>query len=81
MIESVGLFEAKTHLSELVERARSGERITITKRGDPVAMLVPVDKGESMKVAEAARRLRKIRDSVSLDGVSIRELRDEGRRR
>lgn len=38
---SVGLFEAKTHLSDLVARAEAGEVITITKHGRPVARLVP----------------------------------------
>ena len=80
MIETIGLFEAKTNLSALVERARLGERITITKRGAPVAMLVPIDQEETIDVAEAARRLRKIRESISLGGVTIGELRDEGRR-
>lgn len=37
----IGAFKAKTHLSELLERVRRGERITITKHGTPVAVLVP----------------------------------------
>ena len=81
MIESIGLLEAKTHLAELVERVRLGERITITKGGAPAAMLVPVGEEETVDVAEAARRLRKIRESISLGDVTIRELRGEGRRR
>jgi prevent-host-death family protein len=39
---TVGAFEAKTHLSALLERAEKGESITITKHGRPVARLVPV---------------------------------------
>lgn len=35
MENSVGLFDAKTHLSSLVERVARGERITITKHGAP----------------------------------------------
>jgi len=38
----VGMHEAKTKLSQLVERARAGEEITITRNGTPVAQLVPV---------------------------------------
>ena len=41
MESSVGSFEAKTHLPALLERVARGERITITKRGKPVAKLVP----------------------------------------
>jgi len=40
-MESVGTFEAKTHLTRLLERVAKGERIVITNRGKPVAMLVP----------------------------------------
>lgn len=43
----VGLFEAKTHLSELVARASEGETITITRHGKPVARLVPVARSSS----------------------------------
>lgn len=37
----IGAYEAKTHFSELIERAARGERVTITKRGRPVATLGP----------------------------------------
>lgn len=40
--EPVSLYDAKTHLSELVERAARGEEITITKSGKPKARLVPL---------------------------------------
>ena len=38
---TVGTVEAKTHLTRLLERVARGERIIITNRGRPVAMLVP----------------------------------------
>jgi len=38
---SIGAFEAKTHLSRLLEEAEQGYQITITKRGKPVARLIP----------------------------------------
>jgi len=41
MAETVNLYDAKTHLSELVERAAAGEEIVIAKAGQPKAMLVP----------------------------------------
>ncbi len=40
--ESVGLYEAKTQLSALVDRAAQGEEIVITKSGKPMARLVPL---------------------------------------
>ncbi len=42
MTKSVGVHEAKTHLSKLLERVSAGEEIAITRRGEEVARLVPV---------------------------------------
>ena len=41
-MESIGLFEAKTHLSELVARAEQGEEVIITRHNKPVAKIVPI---------------------------------------
>ena len=41
-METIGLFEAKTHLSELVARAEQGEEVIITRHNKPVAKLVPI---------------------------------------
>lgn len=41
-METVGLFEAKTHLSELIARAERGEEVVITRHNKPVAKLVPI---------------------------------------
>ena len=41
MTKSVGVHEAKTHLSRLLERVSAGEEIAITRRGEEVARLVP----------------------------------------
>ncbi len=42
MAKMVNLYQAKTHLSELVERAASGEEVVIAKAGEPKARLVPL---------------------------------------
>jgi prevent-host-death family protein len=42
MTVTVGAFQAKTHLSELLARVEAGEQVTITKHGRPIARLVPV---------------------------------------
>ena len=46
MAETINLYEAKTHLSQLVERAAAGEEIIIAKAGRPKARLVPVQKNQ-----------------------------------
>ena len=45
MTKIVKLYEAKTHLSDIVERAARGEEFIIAKGGQPKARLVPVTKG------------------------------------
>ena len=75
----VGSYEAKTRLSELLKRASSGERIVVTKHGVPVAELVPVAKSERVPPKEAITALKSFRKGHRLNGMSIRELIDEGR--
>ena len=43
---TLNLYEAKTHLSDLVERAAAGEEIVIAKAGTPMARLVPIAEAE-----------------------------------
>ena len=43
------MHEAKTKLSQLVERAQAGEDVVITRRGTPVARLVPVEQPNSLE--------------------------------
>ena len=47
MSRTVNLYEAKTHLSDLVERAARGEEIVIAKAGQPKARLVPIGRQPS----------------------------------
>jgi len=80
-MHQVGAFEAKTHLPELLRRVESGESITITKHGKPIAMLVP-PKGVPTAVKAAIKAMREFRDQQGpkLGGISVRELIEEGRR-
>ncbi len=79
-MKSVGTFEAKTHLNELLKRVSQGESIRITRRGIPVAKLVPAGESESKDLKNIVREIREIRKGASLNGLTIRELIDEGRR-
>lgn len=78
----IGLFEAKTRLSELVRQVQGGESFIITQRGKPAAELTPIRNRQShgpRRVAEAIRRIRAMR---KIEGVSHEELRswiEEGR--
>ena len=78
---TIGAYEAKTHLSELLERVEAGQEITITRHGAPVAKLVPVKKGASREERVAAiERIRKLSAGLSLGGLKIKDLISEGRR-
>lgn len=79
---TVGIFEAKNRLSELVERAARGEEIVITRRGEQVARLMPPRAPDAPGQARAlAARIRKSRAGQALGGgISIRDMIDEGRR-
>ena len=78
---SVGTFEAKTHLSELLERVARGERIVITNRGKPVAMLVPPEVADGKDCARVGREMLAYRDRVKRAlGGSFRDLAHEGHR-
>ena len=77
---TVGSFEAKTHLPALLERVVKGETVQITKRGVPVAKLVPADSAEKKDLKDAAEEIRQMRKGVRLGKGSIRKLIDEGRR-
>lgn len=77
---TVGSFEAKTHLSALLDRVAKGERITITKHGVPVAMLVPPASEAVADRHRAIEALQRLGRKQSLKGISIRELIETGRR-
>lgn len=79
-MEEVGVFEAKTHISELIERVTKGESITITKHGVPVAELRPVSTLPRQNIPSVIERIRQARKGNRLDGLSLRELIEEGRR-
>jgi len=76
---TIGSFEAKTHLSTLLERVAKGETIVITKHGKHVARLVPPENREKgMSVEEAISGLLEFRKSHRLNSMEIRELIREG---
>lgn len=76
----VGAYEAKTHLSELLDRVENGERITITRHGVPVAELIPADDQRRADPKEVIAALRRFRRGRRLGEVSLKEMIEEGRR-
>ena len=77
-MRTIGLFEAKQKLSELVERASAGEQIGITRRGKLAAVIVPARR--EMSVKEIFTDIEDIRKNVTQSKrFSVKELIEEGR--
>lgn len=92
-MEAVGLFEAKTHLSEYVARAEAGEEVIIMRHNKPVARIVPLAADQPPVTTFDAERRR--RAMAAIEGMKaqwraehgepragqsaalVRELRDE----
>ncbi len=69
---TVGPYEAKTHLAALLDRVESGETVTITRNGRPVARLVPAGPPRPMPEAQAAallERFRELRETLRSEGA------------
>lgn len=80
-MHTVGSYEAKTRLPELLRAVELGETVTITRRGVPVARLVSVDREVAERPAAVIARMKAARARRPL--VSTGEIlaaRDEGRR-
>jgi prevent-host-death family protein len=80
----VGSFEAKTKLSELLDKVEAGETVTITRHGKPVAQLVPAqpdhDPEKMRALVEEIKRTRVGRGKPAGPGTTIPELIKAGRR-
>ena len=77
---TIGTFDAKTHLSQLLEKVRNGNKITITKRGKPIALLIPFRKEKKHEsIKEILEAFDTIRESVK-GKVNIKTYIAEGRK-
>jgi len=80
-MHTVGVFEAKNCLTALLNEVEEGREVLITRRGKPVARLVPAaagfDRAKARRVAEGLRLASK---GQTLGGLALKELISEGRR-
>ena len=78
---SIGLFEAKTHLSELIARAERGEEVIITRHNKPVAKLVPIGReaAQSTQRRQAALDALQAFEPIDVPGLSLADLIAVGR--
>lgn len=79
-MSSVGVFEAKAKLSELIDQALAGKEVVITRHGRAVARIV-ADGGPAAKDVKAAiAEVRRYRKSLRTGPIDLHELIAEGRR-
>lgn len=77
---TVGAFEAKTHLSQLLDEVERGAVVKISRRGKPVAILKQDDAISRENALNALSQIRSLCSKrISMDEIS--QLRDEGRER
>lgn len=79
---SIGAFDAKTHLSQYLDQVEKGSCIEITRRGKPVAMLIPADKS-AVGEEEIDLVVNRVRERSASYGITREELlawKKEGQR-
>ncbi|WP_157015967.1 type II toxin-antitoxin system Phd/YefM family antitoxin [Mesorhizobium xinjiangense] len=79
-MREIGAFEAKNTLGSLLDLVEQGEEVIITRHGKPVARLVApsvcIDREKALKAVADIRDMRK---GVTLGGLKIKDLIEEGR--
>ena len=79
-MKEVGAFEAKSRLGQLLDWVEAGEEVVITRRGKVVARLVPPSPAfDRERSRRAVQRIRAMRKGVTLGGLRIKDLINEGR--
>ena len=76
---TVGSYEAKTHLADLLKRVEAGEHITIARHGTPIAVLVPAGEYPRKDPAAAAAALKEFARGRSRGDFDIKAAIEEGR--
>lgn len=73
-------YEAKTHLSRLLNRVLEGDTVTITRHGVPIATLGPYVRESRPPAEEVIERLRDARQGITIGNLALKEVINQGRR-
>ena len=77
---NVAVYEAKSKLSELLDKVCAGKEVVITRHGEPIARLVPVNAPAVPDCARAVREVRALSKRLNIrTGISLRKLIEDGR--
>jgi prevent-host-death family protein len=79
--QQIGAFEAKTHFSQIISEVERGSDYVITKRGKPVAKIIPIEQEPEMTREEAFAKFAELRKHYrgKPGSFNIREAIEEGR--
>ena len=77
-MHTVGAFEAKAKIAELLDKVAAGETVLITRRGEPAALLIPPTKIHQDR-AKALSEIKRFRKSCKTGKVNIEALINEDR--
>jgi prevent-host-death family protein len=78
---TISFYQARTHLSELLDQVALGERILITRHGRPAALLMPPPADSAKDAKTVIAEMKALRRGNTLGkGVTIRDLIEDGRR-
>ena len=80
-MQKIGMFEAKTHLPEIIREVAKGQEICLTNRNKEVAFIIPVEKYYQQRRENVFKRLKKLKERVVLGtALEVIAMRDEGRK-
>ena len=80
-MQTIGMFEAKTHLPEIIRDVQKGKIICLTNRNKAVAFIIPVEQHHKNKNESIFNKLAKLKKFSPIGDINeIISLRDEGRK-
>ena len=79
-MRSIGSYELKTHLSEVLDAVEHGQTVIVTRHGKAIARISPSEAAEQDEVSQAVKALISFPRTRLPRGVTIRSLIEEGRR-
>jgi len=78
-MEKIGIYEAKSRLSELVEKAEAGQEVVITRRGKPVVKLVRAKPEKAFDRSALIDEITAFSKTCKVGRINLRKLVAEGR--
>ena len=79
-MKKIDVYDARSRLSDLIERVEAGEQVVLTRHGRPVVRRLAASEGEREPHSATVARIKALRKALDIRGVDIGALIREGRR-